>query len=181
MRRSKLSRLIYFIGPIALLATFGFVYNTFREEQRVKLAEEARIEAEEAAKAAEQQKALERKLEEEAKALREAKEKAAREQEAKAAAERKEKFDELNRRLNETQESVNRLLANVAEAEAKIKEVRANRIATEDQVFAMERELQEMRTRQSIAELETQRLTGMIADRFETQWKARIMPEVPTR
>lgn len=172
MKSRNYSIYLYIIVPVMLLAAFIVFYNRFQAEEHAK--EEAiRVAAEAKAQAdAVQQKEMERRLDEEAQRIATLKAEAIARKETEARIENERKIADLRARIEQTQTELARYKAKNAETDAKIKSVRAERIQTENQWLALAKATEEVRAEKSVVELESQRLMGVVMDRFDSQWKA---------
>ncbi|HNX04357.1 MAG TPA: hypothetical protein PKI32_02585, partial [Opitutales bacterium] len=82
------------------------------------------------------------------------------------------KINDLKTRMASTNADLARLKARDTELDAQIKAVRAERIDTENRWLAQASAAEEVRAEKSVLELESQRLMGVVMDRFDSEWKA---------
>lgn len=156
---------IYIITPVVLMSIFTVVYRNHEAAQAAIRAEKQAIADAEAEKKAIEQKELEKKLQEEAERLKQVREEAAYKKELEERQTRLDEIAKLEKNLQSTVETYNTSKAQLDKYNSELEKLRAERKALDDKVWALSREVEDLRAVKSASDLESQRLVDMIVER----------------
>lgn len=164
-RSSSVTTWIYIITPVVLMSVFTVIYKNHEAKQAAIRAEQQAIADAEAEKKSMQQKELEKKLQEEAERLKQVREEAAFKKELEERQVRLDEIAKLEKNLRSTNETYEKSKAQLDSYNAELNKLRAERKALDDKVWALSREVEDLRALKSTADLESQRLVDMIVER----------------
>jgi len=182
MKTPNYRLLFYIVTPVLLLALFITFYSRFQAGDPAAEARAAEAAAIKQAAEAKAQAEMETRLDEEARKLAAAKAEAEAKKEAEARAENERKIADLTVRLTAVKKEIGSLNERNAALDAKITSVRAERMDTETRWLAQAKETEAIRAEKSLAEMESQRLMGVVMDRYSGAWKDKLAaPAVPAR
>jgi membrane protein involved in colicin uptake len=170
------------VTPVLLLAFFITFYSRFQAGERAAEARAAEAASIKQAADAKAQSEMEARLDEEARKLAAAKAEAEAKKEAEARAENEKKIVDLTVRLTSVKKEIDSFNERNATLDEKITSVRAERLKTEARWLAEVKEIEEIRAEKSLAETESQRLMGVVMDRYSGAWKEKLSaPAVPAK
>ena len=175
---------LYIIVPLVLMVGFGFIYKDFSAKDELKKIEAAAtLKAEAEAEPARKREA-ERISKEDADrrtAEREAEEAA---RLAKRRAEREAASQKIADDTNAFNTEANKLAAEAADLELKLRDIRNQRDAVAAEAFELTKQVEMPRIDKRTAELEIQRMTAMISKRAEESSMTKLpdlAPPAPAR